>query len=125
MASKGSYVDGYVISIPKKNIEAYRKMATIGGKVWMRHGALEYKECVLEQDKIKGTVPFSKLARTKPSETVIFAFVVFKSRAHRDQVNAKVMKDPEMDPAAFEDAGMPFDMKKLHYSGFQVIVDPK
>jgi uncharacterized protein YbaA (DUF1428 family) len=120
--TKGSYVDGYVIPIPKKNVAAYKKMASIGKRVWMKHGALDYKECVGEDFKIKGVVPFTKLVKTKPGETVIFAYVVFKSRKHRDQVNAKVMKDPEMDPKDMEKMKMPFDIKRMVYSGFEVIV---
>jgi uncharacterized protein YbaA (DUF1428 family) len=120
--TKGSYVDGYVIPIPKKNVAAYKKMALIGKRMWLKYGALDYKECVLEDHKVKGVVPFTKLAKTKPSETVFFSFIVFKSRKHRDQVNAKVMKDPEMDPKDMEKMKMPFDMKRMVYSGFKVIV---
>jgi uncharacterized protein YbaA (DUF1428 family) len=121
--SKGSYVDGYVIPIAKKNVAAYRKMAALGKKMWMKHGALDYKECVLEDSKVKGVASFTKLAKTKPGETVIFSYIVFKSRKHRDQVNAKVMKDPEMKgPDPNDTNKMPFDMKRMVYSGFEVIV---
>jgi uncharacterized protein YbaA (DUF1428 family) len=115
------YVDGYVIAVPKKNVLKYRKMAALGRKIWLKYGAVDYKECLLEDGKVKGVGPFTKLVKTKPGETVIFAYVLFKSRKHRDQVNAKVMRDPEMkEPPSAEE--MPFDMKRMFYSGFEVIV---
>ena len=116
------YVDGFVIAIPRKNIDEYRKIARKAGKIWMEHGALDYKECVGDDLNIKFGTPFGKLAALKKNETVIFAWITFKSRAHRDKVNAKVMKDPRlgkgMDPNA-----MPFDMKRISYGGFNVLVD--
>lgn len=119
--SPGKYVDGFVIVMPKKNIEAYRKMATLGAKVWRKHGALDYKECVIEDAKPKGVVlPFGKLVKAKPSETVVFSYIVFKNRAHRDAVNAKVMKDPSMNVDMGKE--MPFDMKRMSYGGFDVLV---
>lgn len=116
------YVDGYVLPIPKKNLPAYRRMAQKGGKIWRKHGALDYKECVGEDLKrTKWSLPFSKVTRLKPGETVVFAFIVFKSRAHRDRVNAKVMKDPNL--TADMSGPMPFDMKRMVYGGFKVLVD--
>ena len=116
------YVDGYVLPVPKKNLPAYRRMAQKAGKVWREHGALEFRECAGEDLKITMGVPFSRLAKVKLGETVVFSWIVFKSRADRDRVNAKVMKDPRlakmMDPKA-----MPFDCKRMTYGGFEVIVD--
>lgn len=116
------YVDGFVIPIQKKKLPLYRKMAKIGAKVWKKYGALEYFECVGD-DLIPAFagVSFPKLAKAKKGETVIFSFVVYKSRKHRDSVNAKVMKDPFMnDP---KNITMPFDMKRMAYGGFKTIVE--
>ena len=115
------YVDGFVIPIPKKHLASYRRMARKAGDVWMELGALEYRECVAEDSKAKGVVPFGKLAKTKSGETVLFSWIVYKSRAHRDKVNAKVMKDPRI--AAMMTGPMPFDVKRMTYGGFEVIVD--
>lgn len=118
--SPGKYVDGFVITMPKKNVDAYRKMAAKGGKLWRKYGALDYKECVIEDVKPKGVVlPFGKLVKAKPSETIVFSYIVFKNRTHRDAVNAKVMKDPSMNMEMDE---MPFDMKRMSYGGFEVLV---
>ena len=114
------YVDGFVIPIPKKNLEAYRRMARLGGKVWMEYGALEYYECVGDDLNVKWGMGFGRLAKLKPGEAVVFSWIVYKSRAHRDRVNAKVMKDPRMSPEMQK--GMPFDMKRMAYGGFQVLV---
>ena len=116
------YVDGYVLPVPKKNVQAYRRIAQKAGKVWREHGALEYRECVGEDLDVKMGMPFPRLMEVKPGETVVFAWVVFKSRAHRDRVNAKVMKDPRL--AKMMDEGpMPFDVKRMVYGGFKVLVD--
>ncbi len=118
------YVDGFVIPISKKNIEEYKKMAKIGKKLWKKYGALDYKECIgqdLTPKDIKMTFP--TIAKCKPDETVVFSYIVFKSRKHRDQVNAKVMKDPLMNDPNFKDKPMPFDMKRFAYAGFEVIVE--
>jgi uncharacterized protein YbaA (DUF1428 family) len=114
------YVDGFVLPCPKKKIAEYRKMASKAGKVWMEYGALEYRECVLD-DNPKGALPFGKAFRTKPGETVIFAWVTYKSRAHRDKVNKALMADPRMSPEAMSD--MPVDMKRMAYGGFTTLVD--
>ncbi len=119
-----SYVDGFVLALPKKNIAAYKKMASKAGKIWRKYGALDYKECVGDDFRsVYGGIPFPKTVKAKPSETVVFAYIVFKSRKHRDQVNAKVMKDPSMDASNFEGKPMPFDMKRIVYGGFTVLVD--
>ncbi|MCC6793535.1 MAG: DUF1428 domain-containing protein [Candidatus Hydrogenedentes bacterium] len=115
------YVDGYVIPVPKKNIKAYQKMASMAGKIWIEHGALDYKECVAEDMSAKHCPPFTKLLKTKPSETVVFSYIVFKSRAHRNKVNMKVMKDPRL--AVWATKKMPFDLKKMSYGGFTTLVD--
>ncbi len=116
------YVDGFVLPVPKKNLQAYRRIAQMAGKVWRDHGALDYKECAGDDLRVKCGVRFPRLAKLKPGETVFFSWIVFKSRAHRDRVNAKVMKDPRlakmMDPKA-----MPFDVKRMAYGGFKVLVD--
>jgi uncharacterized protein YbaA (DUF1428 family) len=121
-----TYVDGFVLVVPKKNIAKYRKMAHDGGKVWMKHGALQYIECAGDDlsPKMGGMsfpLTFPKMAKTKPSETVMFSFIVYKSKAHRDSVNAKVMKDPAMNNPKYKK--MPFDMKKMAYGGFKSLVD--
>jgi uncharacterized protein YbaA (DUF1428 family) len=116
------YVDGYVLPIPKNNLKAYRRMATRAGKIWREHGALDYKECVGDDLDVKMGVPFPRQIKLKPGETVVFAYVLFKSRAHRDRVNARVMKDPRLADSMDEKA-MPFDVKRMVYGGFKVLVD--
>ena len=120
-----AYVDGFVIPVPKKNVEAYRLIARKAGKIWKEHGALEYRECVGDDLKIKGAMGitmFPKAARARPDETVIFSWIVYKSRAHRDRVNGKVMQDPRL-AKMMEKNAMPFDMKRMVYGGFKTIVD--
>jgi len=116
------YVDGFVLPVPKKNLAAYRLMAKKAGKVWRDHGALEVKECVAEDVKVGKLTSFPQSVKLKPGETVVFSWIVYKSRAHRDRVNAKVMKDPRlakmMDPKK-----MPFDAKRMIYGGFETLVD--
>ena len=114
------YVDGYVLPVPKKNLQAYRRMAQKAGKIWREHGALEYRECAGDDLAIKWGVPFPRRMALKPGETVVFAWIVFKSRAHRDRVNAKVMKDPRL--AKMNEHSMPFDSKRMVYGGFKVLV---
>ena len=118
------YVDGFVIPIKKKNIKTYRKMAAFGCKTWMKYGALDYYECVGEDLKVKWGLTFPKMCKLKKDETVVFAFVVYKSKAHRNQVNAKVMKDPQMSKA-MESMKMPFDMKRFAMGGFTVLIQAK
>lgn len=117
-----SYVDGFVIPIPKKNIVSYRKIAKAACKIWLEHGALEYRECVGDDLKTKGMLSFTTVAKAKPSETVAFSWIVYKSRAHRDAVNAKVMKDPRIAKMMAKTA-MPFDCKRMAYGGFKAIVE--
>ena len=116
------YVDGYVLPLPKKNMPAYRRMAQMAAKVWRDHGALEYRECVGDDLNVKMGMPFPRMTKLKPGETVIFAWVVFKSRAHRDRVNAKVMKDPRITNSC-DPKSMPFDVKRMVYGGFKILVD--
>ena len=115
-----SYVDGFVIPIPKKNLKAYARMAKDGAKTWMKHGALDYKECVGDDLQSKWGMPFTKLLKLKPGETAVFSYIVFKSRAHRDRVNAKVLKEMEKTGPPKE---MPFDMKRMVYGGFKTLVE--
>jgi uncharacterized protein YbaA (DUF1428 family) len=116
-----SYVDGYVLPIPKRNVAAYARMARMGGKVWRDHGALEYFECVGDDLDVHCGPGFAKQLRLKRGETVVFAWIVFKSKAHRDRVNAKVMRDPRL--AGMDPSRMPFDVGRMVYGGFKVLVD--
>lgn len=122
------YVDGFVIPMLKKNKEAYRKMARVGGKIWKKHGALEYWECVAEELDVKDMMtgkkssPFVKHLNLKPGETVIFSWIVFKDKKHRNAVNKAVMSDPAMGPEAWKDFAMPFDMTRVNYGGFVPLV---
>lgn len=115
------YVDGFVIAMPKKNLEAYKKLAKLAGKVWIEHGALDYYECMGDDMKVKMGLPFPELIKTKKGEIVVFSFIVYKSRAHRDAVNKKVMADERLSNACSAD-NMPFDMKHMTYGGFETIV---
>ena len=116
------YVDGYVLPVPRKNLPTYRRLAQKAARVWREHGALEIRECVGDDLKTKMAASFPRTIKLKPGETVIFSWIVFKSRADREAVNAKVMKDPRlakmMDPKA-----MPFDSRRMVYGGFKVMVD--
>jgi alkaline phosphatase len=115
------YVDGFVIAVPRRKMKAYEKMAREGRKMWMKLGALDYKECVADDIKAKwGTTPFSSVMKLKPGETVVFSYILYKSRAHRDRVNAKIMQGMKEQPSQPSD--MPFAMKRMTYGGFRVIV---
>jgi len=114
------YVDGFVFAVPRKNLKAYRRMARLGEKLWRKHGALDYKECVGDDLKPKWGALFPRMTGLKRGETVVFSYIVFRSRAHRDRVNAKVMK--EISSTADQAMEMPFDMKRMAYGGFRVIV---
>ena len=116
------YVDGFVLPIPKKNLATYRRMAQKAGKVWREHGALEFRECVGDDLKTKRVRSFPGMIKPKPGETVVFWWIVFKSRAHRDAVNAKVMKDPRL-AKMMDSKSMPFDSKRMVYGGFKALVD--
>ncbi len=120
-----TYVDGFVIPLKKENIDAYRVLAEKGAKIWMEHGALDYKECILEDSKESDwNTTFEKSIHTKEGETVVFAYIVFKDRAHRDAVNAKVMADDRMKEGC-DPNNMPFEFKRMTYGGFQTIVEGK
>ena len=116
------YVDGYVLPVPKKNVEAYRRMAQKAGRVWRDHGALEYRECAGDDLNVKMGVSFTRMVKLKRGETVFFSWIVFKSRAHRDSVNAKVMKDQRL-AKMMDTKSMPFDVKRMVYGGFKILVD--
>lgn len=117
-----SYVDGFLLPVPKKNLEAYRRIARAAGKVWREHGALDYKECVADDVKPGKWTSFPQAVKLKPGEAVWFSWILYKSRKHRDSVLKKVMKDKRitgmMDPKA-----MPFDDRRMMWGGFKVVVD--
>jgi uncharacterized protein YbaA (DUF1428 family) len=116
-----SYVDGFVLPVPTKNLAAYKRMAKLGAKIWMEHGALEYHECVADDVQPGKHTSFPQSVKLKKDETVIFAWIVYKSRASRDRINAKVMKDPRL--AAFMDPKkLPFDGKRMFWGGFKTLV---
>lgn len=116
------YVDGFVLPVPRKNLAAYKKLSKAASKVWKEHGALEYRECAGDDMKPPCGVPFPNLAKSKPSETVVFAWIVYKSKADRNRVNKKVMNDPRLAQMA-ANTKMPFDVKRMAYGGFKVIVE--
>ena len=118
----GRYVDGFVVPVPKKKLAAYRRMARLAGKVWRDHGALEYIETVADDVKKGKRTSFPRSVQLKPGETVVFSYIVYKSRAHRDSVNAKVMKDPRIGGMC-DPKDMPFDCKRMLYGGFKTIVE--
>ena len=115
------YVDGFVVPVPRKNVAAYRRMAQKAGRIWREHGALDFVECIADDVKPGKLTSFPQSVKLKPNETVMFSWITYKSRAHRDRVNKKVMADPRlkdmMDPKA-----MPFDAKRMIYGGFAVLV---
>ncbi len=118
------YVDGYVLPVPKKNLPTYRRMAQKAAVISREHGALEYRECVGDDLEVKaaatfGIAPFPRKLKLERGETVIFSWIVFRSRAHRDRVNAKVMGDPRL---AKMPPPMPFDVKRMVYGGFKILV---
>lgn len=116
------YVDGYVLAVPKRKLDAYRKMALKAGKIWKEHGALEFRECVAEDVKVGKLTSFPRSVKLKPDETVVFSWIVFRSRADRDRINAKVMKDPRL-AKMMDPKDMPFDGKRMIYGGFETVVD--
>ena len=116
-----NYVDGFLLAVPKKKIAAYRSLASKASKIWLEHGALDYRECVGDDLNVKCGTPFPKGIKTKPSETVVFAYIVYKSRAHRDSVNKKVMGDKRIEEMC-DPKDMPFDVKRMMYGGFKTIV---
>jgi len=121
--SKIKYVDGFVLTVPKNKVASYKKMARQGASIWKKYGALDYKECMLEDSKPKWiTFTFPKMAKTKSNETVWFSYIAYKSKAHRDQVNKKVMAEMSKQSEKYKDVPMPFDMKRMAYGGFKVEV---
>jgi uncharacterized protein YbaA (DUF1428 family) len=115
------YVDGFIVPVPKKKLAAYRELARKAGKVWREHGALEYRECVAEDVKPGKLTSFPQSVKLKPQETVVFSWIVYKSRKHRDRVNAKVMKDPRL-ADMMDVKKLPFDGKRMIYGGFEMIL---
>jgi uncharacterized protein YbaA (DUF1428 family) len=116
-----AYVDGFVLPVPKKNLDAYRRMAKKAGKVWREHGALDYQECVADDVKPGKLTSFPQSVKLKTGETVVFSYIVYRSRAHRDRVLAKVMKDPRLHDS-MDPKSMPFDAKRMIYGGFKILV---
>ena len=116
------YVDGFVLPVPKKKLAAYRSMARKAGKIWREHGALEFRECVADDVKRGKLTSFPQAVKLKPGETVFFSYIVFRNKAERNRINAKVMKDKRlanmMDPKA-----MPFDARRMFWGGFKTVVD--
>ena len=123
--SKGKYVDGFVLVVPKKNVVAYKKMARIGEKMWKKYGALDYKECMGDDlspnmGGVSG-LTFQKMTKVGKDEIVWFSYITYKSRAHRDQVNKKVMAEmAELERK--HKSKMPFDLKQMAFGGFKVVV---
>jgi uncharacterized protein YbaA (DUF1428 family) len=115
------YVDGFVLPVPVKNLEAYRRMARLAAKVWCDHGALEYVECVADDVKPGKHTSFPQSVKLKSGETVVFSYIVYKSRAHRDRVLAKAMSDPRL--AGMDSKALPFDGKRMFWGGFKVLVE--
>ncbi len=114
------YVDGFVLPIPKRNVDAYRRLARKCGKIWREYGALEYRECIADDVKPGKYTSFPQSVKLKPGEVVWFSWIVYKSRKQRDSINAKVMKDPRI--VAMGPTGMPFDGKRMIFGGFKVVV---
>ena len=117
-----AYVDGFVAPVPKRKVDAYRRMARKAGKIWREHGALEYRECVADDVKAGKVTSFPQSVKLKRDETVVFSWIGYRSRAHRDRVNAKVMSDPRL-TGMMDPKDMPFDAKRMFFGGFKVIVD--
>jgi len=116
------YVDGFVVAVPKKNVDAYRSLAKKAGKIWREYGALEFRECIADDVKVGKWTSFPRAVKLKPNETVMFSYIVYKSRAQRDRINAKVMKDPRL-AKMMNPKDMPFDGKRMIYGGFKVLLD--
>lgn len=116
-----AYVDGFLLIVPKKNIDAYKKIAKVAGKVWREHGALEYRECVGDDLDFPFGRPFPKLLRLKPDETVVFSWIVYRSKAQRNRVNAKVMEDPRI-ASMMDPKSVPFNAKRMSMGGFEMLV---
>ena len=117
-----SYVDGFVLPVPKKKLDAYRSMAKKASKVWKDHGALEFRESAADDVKVGKWTSFPRSVKLKRGETVVWSYIVYKSRSHRDRVNAKVMKDPRM-TSIMNPKALPFDGKRMIFGGFKVLVE--
>ena len=117
-----AYVDGFLLTVPARKLAVYRRISAKAGKVWKDHGALEYRECVGDDLDVRFGMTFPRLVRLKSGETVVFSWIVYKSRAHRERVNARVMKDQRI-AAMIDPKSMPFDMKRMVSGGFKVAVD--
>jgi uncharacterized protein YbaA (DUF1428 family) len=115
------YVDGFVVPVPKKKVEAYKRLAKKAGKIWKEYGALEFRECVADDVKKGKWTSFPRSVKLKPGETVFFSYIVYKSRADRDRINAKVMKDKRF--AGMDMKDMPFDGKRMIFGGFAPVVE--
>jgi uncharacterized protein YbaA (DUF1428 family) len=120
--SPAGYADGFLLPLPKKNIDAYRRMSRKAGRIWREHGALEYRETIGDDLNIPGLTSFTSVLKLKPGETVLFSWITYKSRAHRDKVNAKVMSDPRLG-ASMDPKTMPFDIKRMAMGGFKIVVN--
>ena len=116
-----AYVDGFVLAVPKKNLPAYKKLAQLAGKVWLEHGALEFKECVADDVKVGKLTSFPQAVKLKAGEVVVFSYIVYKNRAARDKINKKVMEDPRL-TTMMAGKDMPFDGKRMIYGGFETLV---
>jgi uncharacterized protein YbaA (DUF1428 family) len=116
------YVDGFLLAVPTQNLKAYRALALKAEKIWREHGALQYVEAAADDLNVQFGRPFTKTIKLKPGETIVFSFIVYKSRAHRDSVNKKVMKDPRI-AKMMGNKPVPFDMKRMVYGGFKMLVD--
>src|SRR3954466_7614890 len=117
-----SYIDGFVVPVPRSKLAEYRKMAKLGGKIWLEHGALEYHECVADDVKPGKSTSFPQAVKLKPGEVVVFSWIVYSSRAARDRINARVMKDPRLH-AMMDPKDMPFDSKRMFWGGFRSLVE--
>lgn len=117
------YVDGFVLAVPSEKLPAYKELASKAGAVWKEHGALEYRECVLEDENPEWAMPFPKAFNAREGETIVFAWITYRSKAHRDEVNAQVMADPRMSPEANPESADIFDHSRMAYGGFEALVD--
>ena len=116
-----AYVDGFIVAVPKKKLGEYRKLAKLAGKIWREYGATDYTECIADDVPMGKLTSFPRSVKQKPSETVIFAWITYKSRAERNRINKKVMADPRL--SGMDPKKMPFDAKRMIYGGFKVIVE--
>ena len=116
-----AYVDGFIVAVPKKKLDAYKSLAKKAGKIWREHGALDYREWVADDVKVGKLTSFPRAVKLKPGETVVFSWITYKSRAQRDKINARVMADPRL-ASMMDPKSMPFDGKRMIYGGFESLV---